>query len=205
MFSAIINARTAVIVAVIGLGVFLLRSKYPLTSKLLILVGLPIIVLAAVKWGLPWLDNNSHVTYKWIINGFNEINAFINGESMEHSYFNYVSDANRLTLPEGSGLIFGKGYQLLGNKNVNISSDIGYVNDIWLGGIVYCAITYTIFLRYMISIIKSKNTNINFVGYYLLATFWILNIKGPIYKMNGLTALLVVLFVFVSDPKKQHE
>ena len=194
-FSAIINARSAFIVAVLGFAVFIILSRYSLKSKITILIILPVLIIIIINYGLPLLDQYSHVTHKWIVTGIEEIVAFLGGNTLENSYFNYVTNSSKFILPESGKILFGAGYSLLGNDAISFSSDIGYINDMWLGGVVYIILTYSIFLRYMISIAKADDVTIRFIGFLLIVNYLVLNIKGPVFKMNGLTNMLLIIYI----------
>ncbi|MFP3489316.1 hypothetical protein R0K20_17130, partial [Staphylococcus sp. SIMBA_130] len=90
------------------------------------------------------------------------------------------------------GVLFGEGERILSSNDSGVRSDIGYINDIWLGGIFYSFLLYVFFLLLIRDIGRYNNENIRigkFLYFLLLGTFIVSNIKGYIFVMNNLTNL----------------
>src|SRR5699024_10427956 len=145
-FAAIINARTSLIIFMIGILSFLLFQNKKYWTRILLFMTISLLVVLPVLNG-PIVLNTSNQTFVWVINGFNEIVNFISGNSVDSGYFAYITERNVYELPKGLGLLFGTGNRTMGGANyLGVSSDVGYINDIWLGGILFSLIIYGLFV-----------------------------------------------------------
>ena len=194
-FSATINARTALVVMIIGFFTFVILSNNSAKSKLFIVLLSIVILFLSLRYGMPMLERYSPKTYLWLLSGTEQLSAFARGTELRNSYFNYFSREGKVVFPEGIGLLIGEGFRLFANNRGYIPTDIGYINDIWLGGLAYVALKYGIYIKYMRGLIISNNSTTHFFGLLLTALFFVLNIKGSVFSMNGLSNLLVVAYV----------
>jgi hypothetical protein len=204
-FSAIINARASIIILLIGL-IFVVLAKSKLTLKRILgTIFIFISMFILINIGLNIIQTYSLNTYQWITAGFSEIIAFLKGDFSNGYYFSYISDRERYLLPEGINLLFGTGTRTLGFNRYNFYSDIGYVNDVWLGGIFYCTIIYVIFARILFLIKKGVNKNYSlnsFLFLFLTAVLLIGNIKGIILINNEITTIILLIFIFINKANK---
>ena len=93
-----------------------------------------------------------------------------------------------------------------GDDLYGVSSDIGYINDIWRGGIVYVILLYCFMMKQFWNLYKNDDKTVSFIGIFAFILFPILNIKGSIYSMNNLTVVLFLLiFVCIVDKTKKLE
>lgn len=197
LFSAVINARISVVVALVGVVALILLGRYSIKKKIKYIFTILAAVIAFIYLFLPIVKDTSPLTYKWIISGVEEINLFSNATPSggDYSFISYITDNERYTLPSGVSLLIGKGYAIMPSNNPSgIQSDVGYINDIWLGGILYVILTYSVFTKFMVKMIKSKIELISFVGLLFLITIPIVNIKGTAYSMNAFMNFLVVIY-----------
>lgn len=169
-FSAAINARVSMVVIGVCIGVLIFFTpKKKRSVYLRYLVGGGMAVIFAFL-GIILISYYAPHTFEWIRSGILEILEFLHGD-INDGYFSYITDIGHLQLPKGIKLIVGSGARTLGGNRYGISSDIGYINDIWLGGILYCIVIYSLMLYYLIKINKiktSKDKNIlTFIQYTL--------------------------------------
>ncbi|MPM84853.1 hypothetical protein SDC9_131929 [bioreactor metagenome] len=199
-FSAVINARVTIVIALIGILVLIFLGKNTFKKKLILVCGVIVIVALIVGFCLPFLKDKSPLTYAWLMNGIKEINFLYstNNYSGSYSYMSYITDSERLSLPKGISLFVGEGYSIMTSTNPSgFQSDIGYICDIWLGGLFYVLLVYTIFIRMMAKLIKTKEFLKFFVGIVFLACIPIINIKGVAFSMNTFMNYLVIFYVAV--------
>lgn len=198
-FVAIINARTSLIIFMIGILSFLLFQNKKYWTRILLFMTISLLVVLPVLNG-PIVLNTSNQTFVWVISGFNEIVNFISGNSVDSGYFAYITDRNVYELPKGLGLLFGTGNRIMGGANyLGVSSDVGYINDIWLGGILFSLIIYGLFVFIVLGIrnmMKYCNMkHYNFVAMFLLMSLISLNFKGFIFSYNSVANLILLVFI----------
>ncbi|AMB97021.1 hypothetical protein [Aerococcus urinaeequi] len=210
IFSSLINARTSVVVLVIGLLMIVLFGLTKGLSKIVVSSLLLTIILIFI------FSNNIQIaivsdnpTIQWIVTGLNEIVSFLNG-NVESGYFAYVTSANQYQLPEGAGLLFGEGIRVMFGNSSNFLSDIGYINDIWLGGLIYL-VAISLIISFLF--ISGKNASsylgkedIKLTSIFLITILIVLNFKGFIFGFNPVintTLLLYINLIFEFYIKKK--
>lgn len=205
-FSGIVNARSSLII--MGIGIVALLFAFPQNKvekglnrcfKIFMIIILALISTVA---GVHVLKTISPTTYIWIEEGFLQIVMLFYGDT-SFGYFSYLVDSDRWVLPSGLGFLFGYGIRVLGPNPTNVTTDIGYVNDIYFGGIVYSAILYLLMLKYILSFRRfeeNKYPGFNkFLLLFFLASFIVLNFKGYIFDLNNFFVLFIIIAVFISS------
>jgi len=202
LFSSFVNARTSIIIFLSGLLLIFLTyriknlNNFMKFSTRFVLMSLSIWVLFL------YLNNSSSETFTWVMNFFDEISIFIRGGigATQYSYYNYFTSSNTYVLPEGIYLFFGHGFRIMSPSKYAVFSDVGYINDIWLGGLFYSISIYVFFLSILLSVLKShiidKKLKI-YLTLLLVNTLIISNFKGYIFGMNNLTNFLFLLYFFI--------
>lgn len=208
-FSAIINARTAIVTAVIGIFSMVVLDRQPLKKRLkygvgfAALVGIMVIILQQV------VATFAPMTFYWIANGFKEIFGFITkGETQtKGNYFAYMMDPNKYQIPDNLiEILFGAGHRTMGMAiKYGYASDIGYINDLWRGGIIYIILLYFLFMAIMWSLRKHTNPRISFLGTFMLILYPFINIKGVAADTNTISYFLFLLYIMcVSVPNNEQ-
>lgn len=200
-FSAIINARTSIVIIIIGVMIILFSKTQNGISGM---VGKLLIILFAIV-ALPFLfrsiATSSNETYKWVFDGINDIQNILRGNvGSSNSFFYYYK--NFWHLPTGMALIFGKGSIIMGSVGrlkYGVSSDIGFINDIWKGGILYSAVLWLGFVYLLKRMTKTAKQLNNMTILFLLRFFGvvaiIINLKGFFFVKEAQTIILMLLFV----------
>ncbi|WP_336866206.1 hypothetical protein [Peribacillus frigoritolerans] len=200
-FSAIINARTSFIIIAIGLLAIIIASKRLNFNNFIRVAITGVVLVISINFGSSLLEENSTETFDWIVTGYNEIvDLFKEGPNQTEGYFSYINSSERYILPDGFGILFGVGERILKANNYGVRSDIGYVNDIWLGGIFYSIFIYLFLILIIYKIGRSIFIDIRlakFISILLFGTFLFSNIKGYIFTMNNMTNLLFLIFAFL--------
>ena len=187
--SIIFNARIGIAPVAISL-ILLLFSKQ---LKIRIFLIIAVIVITG-----NWFFNNSSFSQEneksleWGLSIFEDTFNFIQGEDDSSNYSVLTDDMS--FLPNKSiHIIFGEGRSVFGIAEK--SSDIGYVNQIFMGGIMYLGIML-IFLWYLYRKCRENSTNRIFVMLFVL-TILVANIKGDAFFMpNGFTRLFIFYYVY---------
>ena len=208
-FSAIINARTPMII--IGIGIVLLIilriNKRSINKRVLFAIGGGIIALPlAANWIYNKFLIGNNIFEKWIKVGFVSIIDFIQGN--KSGYFSYFDEGNRFVIPQGIDFLFGVGKDTFTDGGIaNVHTDVGYVNYLWLGGLVYFIIISAIFLIIAFDFIRSKNYLLKYIGFLCVGIALVVNIKGILFAVNEYTSfvfLLAVYYYVIGDDETGH-
>jgi hypothetical protein len=200
-----LNARIGLIVFITNTVMFLIYIIYKkrLSIFLNIIIKLLFLYLASVLL-LPRLFPD---TYRFFNNGFKEINSYLT-TGVARKGDNY-SDIDRLSNQAKNNIninsfIFGKGYRV---KNLNAIprgikyngsfSDMGFINDMYMGGIVYMLLLYYPFLNIALSKnIISINKEFN---YFLIVTMLICNLKGELFRSPMIIGIIILTKLIFND------
>lgn len=196
IFSALINARNSFIVFLYGLILLIIMSKKNTKTTMKISAS-AIVMIFITPLLMQVISNSSELAFAWISIGFDEIVSFFQGENT--GYFDIMM-TNFISLPDGLELVFGTGHRIFGLAIGG--SDIGYINDLWLGGVWFASIIYFSFLSYYIKAYKNGDRLVRFIILMFIATFFTMNIKGIIVSNNEFINISVLLSaVFILNKK----
>lgn len=199
-FSGIINARTSFVVLLIGGMVLVFCSKLKLKTKVSVLFWMAIVFAFINIYLFPILIRAAPDTFRWVAEGFWEISGFLKGDTT--GYFSYATSNNAYVLPTGLSFLWGIGHSIMGGYQ-GVGSDVGYINDLWFGGILYILILYPFFLRMMWLLFRKKDGAISFLGLSLLFLYPALNIKGTAFSMNDFTNFFLIAYIMAVVRKDQ--
>jgi hypothetical protein len=200
-FSGIINARISLVIFVVGIltlfVVLLLRKKRFFLISSLAFFSLSVIVFILSNKSF-FIDN---ITFAWIYDGIEEIISFFNGNSDETYYFSYLLDPIRYVLPSNFiQLIFGVGTRAYSGNLFGLASDLGFINDVWLGGFFYLTLLYMFFYFIINKIAKlfifDKTLQFFLLSFFLIV-FFLSNIKGIIFAENDVTTFIFLFLPFL--------
>lgn len=191
LFSAIINARTSIVIFISGIAliiIFEIGTNLKNNIKILFIVFLG---LLGFYLSTDLIKLLSPQTFKFIDDGIFEIIEFFNNEITRGSYFSYITNRDVFTFPDGISLIFGKGTSDL--SEFNLQSDVGWVYDIWFGGLIYAIFIYVIFINFSKIIFLNNHKIFKFIAIYFLITMAASNIKGYAFGVNEVTTFVIIL------------
>lgn len=198
--SGMLNARTTFIVVGIGIVIILLSNTLSIRRIVILLISLASLLLFITFLIIPMLEKKNPVTYEWISAGIGEILSFFKGTGNNTIYFSYLGNEEVYSIPSNWKLLFGEGYTImLGYNPFHVYSDIGYINDIWLGGICFVIILYSFLFFNLLYIFRAKNDLIKFVGLFLFFVLPIVNIKGMAISTMNPIMNFTVLFCILSE------
>lgn len=194
---AISNGRFSIIVFVVSLFLFftlvmlkkqsfLKNLKFFMTIFLLFSVGITVVI-------------NYFPNVISIVNhAISDFNNYQEGISnTESSIFSEM-----FFFPSFTNMIFGMGYRVYGGLSYKYEfyklSDIGFVNDIFMGGIVYIMLIYNSYLILLSSVIKKhENYSLeNILSKEILIFIILANIKGEFFR-NIILQASVMLFIAI--------
>lgn len=193
IFIIILNGRFGLIVFIAGtlfiLIYLILKSKIP--KKLPIFITMISIIFVVLLWFVAVIAPS---TFNWLKGGFEDTLLFITEGELEGNYLALAG--SHLFFPDGIKLIFGEGFRVFSTeaylRGFN-HSDIGYVNDLFMGGIIYVGILYGSILWYLLRGIKKADLLTKSIIYSMIIALLLADFKGEV--MRGGTALLGVLFI----------
>lgn len=204
--SAVINARVSIVVALVGVVVLVVFGKFSVARKIVLGTVILVVTICFVTIGLPLIEEYAPWTHRWLMSGIEDIFAFLGGDNSS-IYFSYATGIEQYRMPEGfTGFLFGKGHITMGMAaQYGYESDVGYINDIWLGGAIYIVILYGFYIRYMFKLFRSKKSLLSFIGIMMFVMGLIVNIKGISFSKTSFNVFmfLICIMEFSGVSKKE--
>lgn len=206
--SAVINARLALVIFFIGvLGVLLSSVRDCVkTFKIIVYCVIAVVVLTQA---LNYVGKVSPETAEWIQHGIDDVTAFISGrDNIDYSYFSYATSRSKYTIPSDIlTALFGTGRMAMGSGQ-SYATDIGFINDIWLGGFFYLIGIMTYFFGVIKGIFKyleKKKAVPRSMVFVAIAIVLAANIKGVCLTLNELVQLILLCAVYFRIEEFQNQ
>lgn len=207
-FSAIINARTSIVILMLGILLILFgvsgnTARSGLLRLLIIIVG-----IIMLPFALRLIASSDNSTSMWISDGISDIKNILHGDvGGSNSFFYYYKDFWHI--PDGLDILFGKGTVIMGSVGrlkYGISSDVGFVNDIWKGGIIYTLFLWFGFLWTLRLMKNYMNAIGDHLFCFILSFFFIvailINLKGFFFVKEAHTIVYMLLFLSLLCDKR---
>lgn len=193
----LLNGRTGLIIFSIGACIVLLKNSVNI-FKLLSLFIISVILLYVVFYILSIFSPD---TYTWIGSFFTDTTNLLQGNPTG----NYTELGMQYPI---HNILFGYGFRIF-NLNAIVSSipifqrsDIGYANDLFLGGIVYILLLYIPIFWYILSSTKmSKKFQYTGLPLVLLLTLIIADYKGETMRNGNLLLVVITLATLFRLPE----
>lgn len=190
LFSAIINARIGVAIFLINVIVIIILNtkkwKVMDFAKMLMLVLIFAILAPQLLFSI---ESKSEIMFSWVVDGYNETVSFFRGEKT--GYYNALS--NMFFLPEMNTMIFGSGQDYFFQRYKTHSTDIGYINDLFLGGVFFTTMLYASILFYLYKSKNKRSWHNFFLPSIMVITMLISNIKGYGFRQNEFVNLFILI------------
>ena len=217
-FSANINVRTTVYMMLAGMAAVLIGLLFAKDRRLIgkfFLAAVPALAIAYFGLGLVrWVNP---MTHDWLTVGIEQVSSFIGGEEVPYSD-GYFQELAWMLAPEhfpgGLKLVFGAGTEIMGTvveDKYGVSSDVGFMNDLWRGGILYLVTISALYLGMLWKMIRSRTVRREtgvFLAALCLFFFGITNIKGHFFIHSDLTAIIWILMTALvfnrTEARKQN-
>lgn len=197
VFSALINARISLVVFVAGVLIYSIIqwqkiSKIVSNNIIFVFVGLSICVLFISLILLLF----SQSTIVWLNSFISDTIALFQGEKKGF----YEVYSKFIFIPKGLALLVGSGIDYSGNFHpiYMSSSDIGYVNDLFLGGLFYSIYLYRSFICFYLSPKKFRKSDIRGISIIILIITFIANFKGFAFRVSGFTNLFILITILLT-------
>lgn len=193
----LLNSRTGLIIAFIGLISLLPYFMLKSSLKQVVKSSIIIIILIWVSFiGLDYLYELHPTTMHWVKSGIEDAIGFFRGEVGTDSVSIITSESNWYT-PKSIYILTGTGHTIYGATGYS-HSDVGYINDLWLGGIIGILLLYIPFIIIFIRAYKSRYHPVDkILIIFLMLSFFVANIKTIILSYNVGTSIVMLLTFFV--------
>lgn len=205
LLPAIINSRSSIIMLIIG--TFLISFASLLTkNRVKWLLSITFIISSCLILFIILLANNTQYT-DWVKEGLQSLLSFLIGkEEQITGSIKVLTSSNFWFFPSGIDVILGTGYSTIDFHLAHFGqSDIGYVNTIWIYGIIG---TMMIYVPYLYLFTRGyKNAR----GYlqksliaYIAISFFLINIKTTILGLSPIPIIvyyIVLLFIKANHGK----
>lgn len=193
--SIAVNARIALVSLLIApCVIFFFKFKKQwikqIASILLIFFSF-LILRAIVQYKAE--DSSSFNTWVWLDQGIEDLIDFKNGETSETGNVYALTDRMWFAPNSIHEWIFGTGEYVFGKSYQ--SSDIGYVINLYYGGLVFSLLLYLSYLfllmKYYTNDIIQKNISVSLIVYLFIA-----NCKGNVFMSNEIINGSMLMIVF---------
>lgn len=210
-----LNVRTGLILAALGcvialpsmIRAFLKMDTRGKTKTVITVVA--VILLLVLLIGLVLVCNP--VTVRWILGDV--VDMFVSiadipvdeyPEYTENTWLQPDSDTTTAdtlfsprfwNLPSGWTVLFGSGHTIYGADGYE-NSDVGYVNDLWLGGLVGCLLLYGAFALLFIQAFRcNKSWGTRSLILFFIVSILVFQVKANAIMFNaGLNTILPLTF-----------
>lgn len=193
LLSIAVNARTALFLLIFCMIAFVFSMERLDGKRKVITLGVLVFaIFVPIVLGI--FSEYSPIGYEYLLSGFTEFFDFLGGTSSGNSFFKRFFN-EFLVFPEGIGLLFGYGIQIQGTAGAsyNVSSDTGFINDIWSGGLIFAALITIEYLWMIYKIRESKMEGSKLLSLVFLFAFLMGHLKGSLTYYNDYTVLLLLI------------
>lgn len=187
MFSAVINAKISLFTFAAALGTGLVLERRYVTRRLLFIALLGSVAALALMYGAEVLLEGNTRLVDWLT-------LLQDEELVTRFYVSYYTDPEKYRLPEGLAVIWGTG-----EPRPNADVDMGFINDLWIGGIIYAGFTMATVLRWVRLIRRNAVGGERWarvMGWSLLAVYLVANMKGTAFSYSSFMAFFVLVALY---------
>jgi hypothetical protein len=188
--SILFNARIGFSVVIITLVLMLIHKRINFRA----ILGTTIVCFVAFQiYNTSSLVSVNNSGLEWGLSFFEDTFNFLKGDSSDSNY-GVLSDDMLIFPSNVLSLLFGEGRSLFGLDNGG--SDIGYVNQIFAGGIVYLSILFS----FQFYLFKKYNYCIEDKLFFtiLFLTLLVVNIKGNAFFVSVGFTRFIILYLIIS-------
>lgn len=200
LVACLVNARTGAAIALIGIAVYLIFSGRKVASVVTLVVGiLSLNLLGIIMPGL----NISDSTSNWANTFFLEMET-MSTDGASDTTLGYIWKEMLILPKDFQWLMIGNGYSLFSYHYTDygmLRSDIGFVNQLSFGGLVYVIPLYYLAFRIANKFYIWKRRDL---GVFLILSFLIINFKGSFLLSSPSFGLFVLLYYLISFRNKRQ-
>lgn len=193
--ATLLNSRTGLIIyaMAIVLSIIFVLKKGDLKKILTMVIAMSVLILCGME--IIKVMSTNEYTAGWFQSGINSISNFLAGNK---SYDNSNDAMSALfnddfwKLPPFPRVLIGTGHSLYLAEGYN-HSDVGYINEIWIWGIIGCVVFYGTIIKQCSVLMRNKNQLYSFIGIFLMFSYFFFNIKGAAFGYNAGAAVMYTL------------
>ena len=211
LFATALNSRTGFVIFMIAVLIWFIPTLrkcriITLIRAFLVLAALILIGVIAVRTEL---INTS--TLSWITTGFESFWNLLTGKTVAYhtgSLQNSLFSARFWHFPDTIlGFLFGNGHSVFGTRSIlGISSDVGYVNYIWICGIFGTGLLLFIIFKWFKNGIRStRDPELKVVRVFLCVSFFVMFIKGNVITHTVGTFLTIMLMTINDSNYSEYD
>ena len=193
LLSIIFNARTGLIILIFGI---IIRYIYHFNIKGILFVSLLLVFVVRNLDNFFSIIGASNESVMWVQSFFEEI-EFLSGDSgLQERGVLYTLYEEMIIWPSNmEEWIWGKGFSLFGKiDELGFDSDIGFINVLAYGGIIYSVILYSLIIVVCRKLTRYKEYW--FMAFYIII-FVIINIKSTYLPLSGQLRFMMLIYYFL--------
>lgn len=195
--SALINTRTSGILLVVGIAICLFKVKNITAS-----IRAIFIIMITVLLFSNLIDLFARINpegFNWWLVELNKLMNTLNTGDTSVGFASYFVKESTWEIPHDLlQLLFGTGVRVMGGSIYGVRTDVGYINDIWYGGIVYTVLLYFGIFRWMKKELNSTLISGEFkiTVHIMFILLLIINIKGQSFRINDCYIVFIMMLLF---------
>lgn len=199
-FSAILNARTGIIIAAFGIIISLVCQKR--LSSVFAIGAIAIFSIVIIPYVLNWM-NLSDQSLLFITDFFDQFVSMQESGSIDDTTAGTLL-GRMLVWPDNiSQWIFGRGESIFVNAN-GASSDVGFILQLNYGGIIYLILLVR-WLFFMVNRLYNNGASSFDVWNFIMIAL-VINIKTDYWGNTGMLRMMLLLYyMFVFERIKESE
>lgn len=191
VISAIVNARSSIIV--IGVAVFVLIISSPLQKLIKSIIPIILLLMAVIVFYNPRSNNQLTESIEWGMSFFDIMGDYMSGEEAENMDVLGWGGAMAQLPHSQEAWIYGEGVSVFSNRYMDYNpSDIGYTIRIVYGGIFYALLWIMLYFLMLNRLIKINKD----LALLLFISIIFLNWKGDFYGLNVACRFFFTIYAF---------
>lgn len=198
-FTAILNARTSIVMIALGLAFLMVFSGEPKKDKIRNMFLISWILIPIFVYVLIYLSTRESDSAKWLFSGIEEIKTLV----FDHKATGYFAALQNFVFFSQNlfDLLIGTG--MTPQQKILVTSDVGYIQNIWQFGIIGSVIEYCVFVKLFLDAKKivSKSLKSLLSCILLLIVIYLIKLNCLGYSMASVIYLPFILYVFVVNYK----
>lgn len=204
LISTILNSRTGLILYIVCIMGAILYLTIKGKIKYLFFGIMSVFLLFIIFNILMESNILNDSTKSWISSGIQSFQELLENGKAQSDSMGVLFQEKKWTLPDGIRLFIGTGHSRYEAKGY-VHTDVGYVNEIWMCGLIGAIGLYTMFIKFIYSAVKRQgNILAQCIGIMIFLGYFIFNIKGVAFGYNpGAAVILLILFAMNYFPKEK--
>lgn len=187
LISTFLNGRTGIVIflLVATLSVVYLYAKKQEKKKIITVLGSIGVIIIVMINCLQYISPN---TYKFVDSFIDDTKSLIFHQELTGNYKVLIEDS--LRFPENEDFIFGAGFRVYdaeAEQRAGFRSDIGFVNDMYMGGVIFTLLLYLGSVYFLVH--DSRDSKFLFL--VIIIAIALANFKGEIFRSSIFMFLII--------------